>query len=482
MSKQEKLSRRSFLRMSAIAATGGLLAACAPPAPEVVKETVVVETEVEVEVEKEVPVEVTRRVKEEAEPEAASLAFWSEAFSEWVPSRLEAYAGMNPLVDVEYVTLPWGEMTTKLLTATAGGTPPNLVIQDRFLMAGWSSRGGVLALDDYIAQYKVNPEDYYPATWEEATWDGHVYAIPLKNDGRFVFWNKDLFEAAGLDPETPPPTHDWEAMIETAVKLTKEDASGLVETMGFVPSQVLSNAYGNGGDYVYVWANGGEYMKDKYTAWMDNPKIVETLQWQIDIGEAVGGIEKTAEFSAGWPDIAGFSPFGAGVLAIMVSGDWCLRQFADYYPDVNFGMTPWHVRGSETETTGISGGHCLAVPAGAESLLATYQLLSFLHSPDSMLNIALQGQQIPCLKSVALSDEVISDSPYPELRRMANESLQYSRYRAVTPVAQEIHNMWCRPGTARDWALYGEKTAQQACDDMQQIVQKALDDYWMSVS
>ena len=77
---------------------------------------------------------------------------------------------------------------------------------------------------------------------------------------------------------------------------------------------------------------------------------------------------------------------------------------------------------------------------------------------------------------------MISDSPYPELRRMANESLQYSRYRAVTPVAQEIHNMWCRPGTARDWALYGEKTAQQACDDMQQIVQKALDDYWMSVS
>jgi len=422
---------------------------------------------------------------EEAVPEAppakvaVTLQFWAEGFSEWVEGRIDAYKELNPEVTVEFVTFKWGEMTPKLLTASAGGTPPDIVIQDRFRVAGWAGRGGATPLDDFVAQYNVKPEDYWSATWAEAVWAGHVYAIPFETDGRFIFWNKEIFEAEGLDPDTPPPSQDWEAMIDLAIQLTKQAADGSVDVMGFIPCQTLG--YGNGGDYVYAWANGAKYMKDERTAWMDNPKLVETLQWEFDCVEAVGGIEKASEFSSGWPTVAGFSPFGAGKLAMMVNGDWNLSTFAKYYPDLKFGMAPWRMRGKEDEYTGFAGGFCWAVPAGAKQLEPTFEFLNFLNSYESHLDAGIRYQVIPCLKKAALSDELINSSPYPELRRMANESMEYANFRPVTPVAEEIQDLWTYPGTGRDWVLYGKKTPEEACKDMQEIVQKALDEYWASV-
>ena len=85
-------------------------------------------------------------------------------------------------------------------------------------------------------------------------------------------------------------------------------------------------------------------MKDERTAWLDNPLLVETMQWQYDCVNAVGGIDVASEFSSGWPTVAGFNPFGTGRLAMMVSGDWNLSTFARYYEDLNFGLAPWRLR------------------------------------------------------------------------------------------------------------------------------------------
>ncbi len=453
------VSRRTFLKFSAGALGVSALAACAP-----------------------VGAPAAAPAEGEAAPAAAeelTLSFWSEGAAEWAEQMNAQYMEANPNINIEFVTFQWGEMTPKLMTASAGGTAPNITRQDRFRMAGWAGRGGAEPLDSFVDQYGINAEDYWPATWAEGVWQGTVYSIPFYTDGRFVFWNKDIFAEAGLDPDAPPPTQDWEAMIDLSAQLTKTADDGSVDIMGFVPSQMLG--YGNGGDYVYAWANGGEFMKDDRTAWMDNPKLVETLQWQADVIEAVGGMDKASEFSAGWPTIAGFSPFGAGNLAVMVSGDWVLMDISKYYEGMNFGMAPWHMRGSDTDVTGFAGGFCLAVPAGAPNLDETFAFLNVLASRDSQVLQAVLGQSIPCLKEAALSDEVVNSSPYPELRRMANESMEYANFRPITPVGQLIQDLWTFPGTGRDWVLYGQKSPEEACADMQTQVQQQLDEFWASV-
>ena len=409
-----------------------------------------------------------------------TMQFWAEGEWEgWVADQIEQFQEAKPGTTIEFVTFKWGEMTPKLLTASAGGAAPNITIQDRFRMAGWASRGGATPLDDFVEQYNVDPEAYWPATWAEAVWQGTVYSIPWETDGRFLYWNKDLVEAAGFDPETTPPSHDWDAIKDMAQKLTTTTDDGAVDIMGFVPSQALN--YGNGGDYVYAWANGGEFLKDERTAWMDNPKLVETLQWQLDVVNAVGGMDKAAEFAAGWPTTAGYSPFGAGKLAMMVNGDWMLSNFAQYYPDINFGMAPWRMRNDEESSIGFAGGFCLAVPAGAKDIPTTYEFLSQLISFEAQVDIGIRAQVIPCLKEAALSEDLINSSPFPELRKLANESMEYANFRPVSPVAQLIQDLWTFPGTGRDWVLYGQKTPEEACADMQAEVQKALDEFWATV-
>jgi len=454
-----RFSRRQFLQWSAGAAGMAALAACvAPAAPG-----------------------AAPAAGGAAQPAAAesTIQFWSEIEKDWLEATLAKYQEANPGAKVELVSFKWGEMMPKVLTSSAGGTAPNLIIQDRFRMAGWAGRGGATQIDDYVMQYDVSPDDFWPATWAEGNWQGKLYSIPFNTDGRFIFWNKDLFSAAGLDPDQAPPTYDWEAMRDLAAQLTKSNANGQVEQMGFVPFE--KNGYGNGGDYVYAWSNGGEFMKDDRTAWMDNPKLVETLQWQKDVVEGVGGIPLLLVAVGSLLVGIVFTLFGAGTLAMMVNGDWNLSQFNEYYPDLNFGMAPWHVRGSESDVTGFAGGFCLAIPTGAQNLDASYKLMNYMTSFDTQLDLGIQRQSIPCLKEAALTEELIASSPYPELRRIANESMEYARFRPITPVGQEIQDLWTSPGTGRDWVLYDQKTPEQAAADMQTQVQKALDEFWTSV-
>lgn len=456
---QKPLSRRNFLRMSAVAGTALVAAACSPAQQSPQNST-------------EVPADSPAE-----EPSAAiKLAFWSEVFPEWVQAQIDKYKEEKAGIEFEFVSFKWGEMTDKLLTATAGGNPPNCVIQDRFRMAGWASRGGVTSLDDYVGKYKVSKDDYWPATWAECVWDGHVNAIPFDTDGRFVFWNKDLFKAVGLDPETPPPTDDWQAMIELGAKLTKSSGNGGIEQLGLLPYSF--QGLGNGGDLVVPWANGGNFLKDERTASMNDPKLVESLQWMLDVTEAEGGINNVSAFISGLPATAGYSAFGAGTVAMVMDGDWQLANLAKFYPDLKFGIAPWHIRNDKEQYTGFAGGFCLAIPKGATEIEASYDWLKFISSYDAQLSLGIDVQRIPVLKKAALADDLISKSPYPELRKLANESMAYANFRPVTPVGQLWQDLWGGPG--RDDVLYGKKTAQESCDDMQEQVQKALDEFWAS--
>ena len=462
--KQKPLSRRDFLRKSAVAGTALVTAACTP-APQATPKT-------SEQSDKTSSGKSTEVVKPAA---AVKLSFWSEVFPDWVQSQIAKYKEVKPEVEFEFISFKWGEMTDKLLTATAGGTPPNCVIQDRFRMAGWASRGGVTPLDDYITRYRVNKDDYWPATWAESVWDGKVNAIPFDTDGRFVFWNKDLFKAAGLDPETPPPTDDWEGMIELAKKLTKS-SGGMLDQLGLLPYSF--QGLGNGGDVVIPWANGGNFLKDERTASMNDPKLVESLQWMLDVTNAVGGINNVSAFVSGLPATAGYSAFGAGKVAMVMDGDWQLANLAKFYPDLKFGASPWHVRNDKEKYTGFAGGFCLAIPKGAKEIEASYEWLNFISSYDAQLSLGIEVQRIPVLKKAALAQDLISKSPYPELRKLANESMEYANFRPVTPVGQLWQDLWGGPG--RDDVLYGKKSAQDSCNDMQVKVQKALDEFWAS--
>lgn len=395
--------------------------------------------------------------------------FWGEWAEREVMPIIEGFEKANPDYVVEYTQFKWGEMMPRLLTAQAAGTPPDVLIQDRFRVGGWAARNGARALDDLIAaDPEITPEQFWPATWYEANWQGKQYAIPWQTDVRAVYWNKDIFASLGLDPDTEPDTSNWEAMADLAVKLTEIDSSGNVVRIGFIPSQ---GNWGNGGDYVYVWANGGDFMSaDGKTVTLDDPKIAETLEWMCDVAKRSGGIEKLSAFGATFLEGAQ-KPFLTGQIAMQVTGDWEYRDILKYNPDLNFGVGSWKVRGTSTPIT-FSGGFALAIPAGLKNTEGAWKLIKYMASLDGQVKLIESTGTIPALRAAA-EDELVTKDP---TRKYLVDLTEYTRYRPVSPVAQLIQDMWV--GSARDEALYGKKTPVQALKDANRTIQRQLDEFW----
>ena len=144
----------------------------------------------------------------------------------------------------------------------------------------------VVPVDDVIKTPadKAWVEGFYPAFMENAKLKGKTYAIPFQRSTPVLYWNKDMFKAAGLDPDKGPK--DWNEMRDFAKKLTKKDASGAVTQWGIeIPSDGNSLwlftglTTGNG-----VRINNAEGTKVNFA----DPKVVEALQYWYDLSKVDG--------------------------------------------------------------------------------------------------------------------------------------------------------------------------------------------------
>src|SRR5918911_1113985 len=109
----------------------------------------------------------------------------------------------------------------KLLAAITGGNPPDAAYIDRpTISIPWGIQGALTPLNTYIEKDRFKADNYLAAAWDDSVFKGHVYALPMEADpGGLLWWNKDLFEKAGLDPNKPPRYID--ELDTSAVRLTQ---------------------------------------------------------------------------------------------------------------------------------------------------------------------------------------------------------------------------------------------------------------------
>ena len=95
----------------------------------------------------------------------------------------------------------------------------------------------VEAWDDYLSEDEIESwiGGFYPAFMKNSQTEGKTWGIPFQRSTPVIYWNKEAFEAAGLDPETPPTT--WDEMVEMGQQLTIRDDAGNVTQWGLrIPS------------------------------------------------------------------------------------------------------------------------------------------------------------------------------------------------------------------------------------------------------
>ena len=205
---KKRLSRRDFLRMSALTAAGVALAGCAQPTPEtkvvevevtrMVEGTPVVEIE-EVEVPVEVPVEVTREV---AAPEEIVVEFWNgigPPEGVLMQDLMNRYEDSQTGVRVNQWTTEWEAFYTKIRTTYAEGVGPDLAVTHPRYLANY---GGTIFqhIDDLI---DLDPDWdaslFAEVAWEAAAYKGAQYGLPIDIHGYALYYNVAMLEEAGLD-------------------------------------------------------------------------------------------------------------------------------------------------------------------------------------------------------------------------------------------------------------------------------------------
>ena len=138
----------------------------------------------------------------------------------------------NPDIDVDQVFCGnYGDTLTKLTLALESGEAPQLVILDQRLLS-LVAMDAVMCLEDYIAGDGGDElmNDFYPGYLASGILDGKQYALPFQRSVIAMFYNKEHFKEAGLDPDKPPMT--WDEYLEVGPKLTKKNEDGSVAHWG----------------------------------------------------------------------------------------------------------------------------------------------------------------------------------------------------------------------------------------------------------
>lgn len=424
--------------------------------------------------------------------------------SKGLEAVLREFERRNPDLNVRILSMGAGRMNPqKLMTSIVGNVAPDVIVQDRFTIGDWASRGAFRELDDLIKRdrgsdpFCPTPEQYYPAVWDEASFRGKVYAVPMAADDRVLYWNRTVFRekgaalrAAGLDPERPPRT--WSELLAYSKVLTERNADGTYKRIGFLPN------FGNTWLYLYAFQNNARFLsEDGRTCTLSSPEAEEALQFIVDGYDLVGGYEAAKGFETGF--VGGENdPFILGKIAMKIDGDWILNNLSRYGPNLDFSTAPapvpddrFHKRGrfADEPDTFITwvGGFSLAIPEGARNVEGAWRYIKFATSVEGRLiengaqrdwerrrgRVFMTRIQGNILANEALFEEFKpADPDFAQALRTHIDMMPYSRIRPVTFVGQV---MWDEAVRALEIASLHKRTPKQALLDSQAIVQRELD-------
>ncbi len=317
--------------------------------------------------------EATTAVEEPAaEPTAAEapagdviqlqLMGWasSDAENSRLQEMIDSFNAANSDVQANLLLVP--DYDTKLQTSLAGGAPPDVFYIDSFKLPDFVAANAIAPIGDELE----NVDDFYPNLRDAFTLNGTLYCPPKDFSTLALEYNKDMFDAAGLDY----PTADWTwDDLRTAAEALTDSDNGVY---GMVLSADMARWI------AFLYQAGGTVTNADFTAMtLDSPEAKEAMDFYVGLVQD-GYAAQPADLDSGWPGEA----FGKGKAAMSMEGNWIVPFLQDQFPDVNFGVTelPAGPAGDATMSFTV----CYGVPANAANHDASVRLVNFLTGPEGM--------------------------------------------------------------------------------------------------
>lgn len=311
--------------------------------------------------------------------------FETDAQKQMMQSLIDEFNASQDEYEASHVYVPFADYEKQLTLGIASGELPDLVILDGCGMASFIQLG----LFGDISDADINWDEYMEGPMESTMLDGKHYGIPFATNCTALFYNKDLFDAAGID--YPDENTTWDEFHEMAKALTKDRVSGFGNAATNTDEgtfQCLQWLYTAGGSYTDI--------EDGVDAYKLMQEMIEDGSWTKEC--------------VNWTQSDVNNNFMAGNLAMQQNGPWQIPGIEANAPDLNYGVTVLPKKDADSEqATSILGGENMGVvnkddTSGAEAFLKYYD------QTDVMVDAMKQYGSYPP-KTEAAKDSYWTDDP-----------------------------------------------------------------------
>jgi len=383
-----------------------------------------------------------------------------------IQALTDEYVAANPGVNIEAVYAgSYQDTITKTLTAVRGGTPPQLSVILSVDMFTLIEEDAIIPFDEMVKTDadKTWLTSFYPAFMDNSMTGGKTYGIPFQRSTPVLYWNKEAFKAAGLDPNTPPAT--WEEQVEFGKKLTKRDANGNVTQWGVrIPSSGfpywLFQGLTTQNDVILANDDGNK------TNFSD-PKVIEALQYLVDL---------SVKHEVMQPGIVewGSTPkaFFEGQTAMMWTTTGNLTNVRNNAPfDFGVAMLPANKR--RGAPTG-GGNFYIFKDSSDEQKAASFEFIKWITAPEQAAKWTIATGYVaprPDAWETPAMKAYVADFP-PAL--VARDQLEYAVAELSTYQNQRITTIF---NDALEAAITGQKAPAAALEEAQGQADRILADY-----
>ena len=332
------------------------------------------------------------------EPVEITLSGWgaSPEESKLLQETLDAFEEKYPNIKVKHDVVSDQYMDV-MKTRLIGGEAADVFYLDAFEAPGLIETGVLEPLDQYITE-DFDMGDFEKPLLEAFQKDGSTYGLPKGYSTLALFYNKKMFNDAGVEvPQT------WDELETVAKKLTTG-----TDVYGFGAAPELARLYFIGE------SKGGKIVEDNKAAFGDD-QVVKALQPYVDMHNVDKSSAQPNEVGANW----GGEMFGQGKAAMVLEGNWAIPFLDDTFPDLEYGTSEVPTITGEKGTMAFTVAYVMN--AASEKKEASWKLIEFLTGKDGMEIWTSKGFELPSRKSVAeklgwaddeLRSALVAGAPY----------------------------------------------------------------------
>lgn len=401
------------------------------------------------------------------------IDFWhmspvgSDGYSE-MKALITAFNDSQDEIYVKGTGFSFWDYWDKISISVSGGQPPHIglnTIDDVVSRADENVLHNITELMANDPENTIDLNDYYQAQLDFATYDGDLYALPYSATTRMLYYNLDMFEAAGLTEEDVPTT--WSELYTVAKQLDITDGDTILQ-LGFDPT------YGQGTYHGYLWQAGLDFFDENLDPVLTDQAHADVLQWMVDFNQ-----EYTLQQRNDFGDanaMLGLDPFTGERVAMVIDTDGLRGIIIEKGVDINYGVVPIPVPDENGVRVNWGSGFSIEMfkrnDDTDETVAASFEFLKYLMSESVQEDLYDVSGWI--MSNISAMQAISEREQDPILDALIAE-VAYARDKVYVPYAPAWH--------AKDWQdnfnllVQGEYTIEECLQAAQALYIQKQENY-----